>query len=71
MMTQDKIQIEILEDGTIKISTDKVSMPNHASAEGFLRFMAEMANGGKQDRIRKGTAHHHDHEHVHEGHGHN
>ena len=64
----DEIKIEILADGTIKVTTDAVSMPNHASAEGFLRLMAEMANGGEQNRARKAGVHHHHHghEHVHE-----
>lgn len=61
----DKIEIEILEDGTIKVSTDKVSMPNHANAEAFLREMARLA-GGPVERTRKGHSHAHTHEHEHE-----
>lgn len=69
-MAQDKIQIEILEDGTIKVQTSNVSAPNHQNAEQFLKFMAELANGGSQTRERVGHAHHHhhDHDHVHGGH---
>lgn len=60
----DKMKIEILDDGTIKTSTDKVSMPNHANAEGFLREIRRLA-GGKTESKRK-TGHHHTHSHTHE-----
>ncbi len=60
----DKLAITILEDGTIKVDVDRVSMPNHASAEEFLRLMAELANGGRQERTRKGQAEHHHHAHA-------
>lgn len=64
----DVIEIEVLEDGTIKTSTNKVSMPNHANAEAFLRDMARMA-GGEVERKRKTGHAHHDH-HGHEHHHH-
>jgi hypothetical protein len=56
----DTIEIEILPDGTLKVSTDKVSMPNHANAEAFLRDMARLA-GGPSTRTKKGSGlnHHH------------
>ena len=57
----DKLDITILEDGTIKVDVDQVSMPNHASAENFLKLAAELSNGGKQDRTRKGLGHQHQH----------
>jgi len=44
-MNQDKMKIEILEDGTIKTTNDQVSGPNHANAEAFLRQMAQMTDG--------------------------
>lgn len=64
---QDRIKIEVLQDGTIRLETDQVSGPNHASAEEFLRIMAELAGGG-QTRVRKAGAHHHHrgHSHTHE-----
>ena len=64
-MGHDEIQIELLDDGTIKVTTDAVSMPNHASAEEFLRVMAQLA-GGNQERTRQAHAVHHHHEHTHE-----
>jgi hypothetical protein len=67
-MAEDRIQIETLEDGTIRVDTSAVSPANHASAEQFIKLMAEMNNGGSSTRVRHGHAHHHDHEHVHEDH---
>jgi hypothetical protein len=58
----DIINIEILEDGTIKMSTDKISMPNHTNAEGLIRELVKSA-GGETTRKMKGHTHHHDHEH--------
>lgn len=67
----DKLIIEVLEDGTIKTTTDAVSAANHANAEGFLRQMATLA-GGKSERTRRhGHGHHaHTHEHDDEHHTH-
>ena len=67
----DTLNITILEDGTIKVETDKVSPANHMNAEQFLKFCAERA-GGKTDRQRRGHTHgeHHHHDHDHEEHKH-
>jgi hypothetical protein len=48
----DKIEIEILDNGTIKTTTDKISMPNHASAEQFLLGIARDL-GGEVTRTRR------------------
>lgn len=73
MSGQDSIRIEILEDGTIKCTTDPISMPNHVNAEGFLREMARLA-GGTSTRTRRLDVHRslHDahHEHTKDGHTH-
>lgn len=45
----DKIEITILEDGTIRAETDAISPLNHATAEAFMRELATAA-GGKQER---------------------
>ena len=66
----DKLDIVILEDGTIKVDVDRVSMPNHASAEQFLKLSAELANGGTQKRTKKGLGHHHAHADASAGHNH-
>lgn len=51
-MQADKMTIEILEDGTIKTTSDKISIPNHASAEAFLKDVARLA-GGESTRARR------------------
>jgi hypothetical protein len=67
-MDKDKMTITILDDGTIKIETDRISQANHMTAEAFMRFVAQAA-GGRQDRKAKhGVHHHHHHDHV--GHSH-
>lgn len=48
----DVILITILEDGTIKTETDRITGPNHLSAEAFLRESAKLA-GGKVEVRRK------------------
>lgn len=65
-MKNDNIEIEILADGTIKVTTDPISGANHANAEEFLRFMARMA-GGETVRVKRTDVHHHHHDHTHEG----
>jgi hypothetical protein len=62
-MKFDALNIEILEDGTIKTTTDAVSGANHANAEQFLKYIATLA-GGPTDRQRRGDVHHH-HGHTH------
>lgn len=61
-MTFDNLQIEILDDGTIKTTSDAVSGPNHANAEQFLKYMATLA-GGETTRVKRADAHHHHHQH--------
>ena len=65
----DKVTITILDDGTIKLETDKVSMPNHQNAESFLRDVGRLA-GGKVERKHKHGAVWHQHSHEHEQHEH-
>ena len=62
----DTISVEVLDDGSLKITTDKISMPNHGSAEILIRELLSGA-GGEVKRARKGHGHHHGQgEHVHE-----
>ena len=64
-MAADNIEIEFLPDGSLKISTDKVSAPNHSNAEKFLLDLAR-GMGGKTTRTRKaGAVHSHTHKHSH------
>lgn len=57
---KDRMEIEILDDGSIKVSTDQISGPNHMNAEALQRFLAE-SMGGKVEKVRKGHAHKHSH----------
>ena len=53
----------ILEDGTIRTETDRVSAPNNQSDEAFISDITR-ATGGEATRTRK--AHGHVHQHTHE-----
>ena len=43
----DIINIEILEDGTIKFETSEISGANHKSADDFLSFIEELTSQRK------------------------
>jgi hypothetical protein len=55
----DEIMIEILEDGTIKSTTNPVSAANHQSAEAFMNELT----GGAATRTKRGHRHTHTHTH--------
>ena len=64
----DKVKISILEDGTIRMDTDRISQPNHGNCEMLIREMIKLS-GGKAERKHKhgGNAHTHSHgEHEHQ-----
>jgi hypothetical protein len=66
-MEIDTLTIEILEDGTIKTTSDAVSAANHENAEQFLKAMARLA-GGETTRearrdVKHGQVHSHSHQH--------
>jgi len=66
----DKLDIEILADGTIKTTSGPVSNENHQSAEAFLKSVAAMT-GGETVRRPRGDArqaHHHHHGEQHHTH---
>jgi|WetSurSiteA1Bulk_404760.scaffolds.fasta_scaffold127638_2 hypothetical protein len=60
----DIIKIEILEDGVISITTDKISSANHMSADELLNEITKLAGGERHTHDR--TDVHHDHVHVHD-----
>jgi len=63
----DVMDIEILEDGTISVKTDKISQANHFSADEFLNELEEMLGGERKTEKRK-AKHHHVHRTVKAGH---
>lgn len=64
-MEIDSLTIEILEDGTIKTTSNAVSAVNHENAEQFLKAMARLAGGETTREARKDVKHGHVHLHVH------
>lgn len=67
----DEMRITVLDDGTIKIDTDKISAPNHVNAEGFIRAIFTMAGGKSKRTLKVGASLHGAlHAHTHDGHTH-
>lgn len=64
-MEIDSLTIEILEDGTIKTTSDAVSAANHENAEQFLKALARLAGGETTREARKDVKHGHVHLHTH------
>jgi hypothetical protein len=65
---QDQIQVEILEDGTIKTETDSISSANHSNADDFLKEMFRLAGGAAEIEFKRPiavTETHHEHHHQH------
>ena len=60
---QDELKFEILEDGTIRTTSDKISGANHATADAILSAVAKLA-GGDVKIERRGTGHSHTHTHA-------
>jgi hypothetical protein len=74
-MKTNAIQCEVLEDGTITITTDDLSGPNHVSADKLLKNLFELAGGATtvRKRTRLEVGHNFEsalHEHTHDGHTH-
>ena len=63
----DKLTIEILADGTIKVTTDAVSAPNHTNAEKLLGAIRTAAGGDHTSTVRPGHAHDHSGRTIHVG----
>jgi len=62
-MPEDIFNIEILEDGTIKSTTPKISASNHANANQFMQMIARLAGGATDIKHRDKTTDHHHHDH--------
>ena len=54
----DVMNIEVLEDGTIKITTDSISPANHANADEFMELVGELG-GGVPVMTKTKEEHHH------------
>ena len=60
----DTLDVEILEDGTIRVTSDQVSVGNHRSADQLLQMIEQLMGGetksdGKIGRagLHRGTRH--------------
>lgn len=62
-MSIDSMEIEVLADGTVKVTTDPISPANHMSCEQFLAFMARNL-GGEVTTTRRRESHRHVHRGV-------
>ena len=62
----DNIRIEILADGSLKVTTDEISEANHYSADEFLRAIERRAGGETTVEQRDPNAHGHAHDHNHD-----
>jgi hypothetical protein len=63
MKKDDVLEIEILDDGTIKITTPNISNANHKAADDFVALIATLA-GGKVEKQRGKHGHGHVHAHA-------
>jgi hypothetical protein len=66
-MEGDTIRIEVLKDGSLKLTTDAVSDANHYAAEELLKALQQRAGGSTtvENRHPDGVEHEHRHEHGH------
>lgn len=62
MNPPDKFEIEVLPDGTLKVSSDEISAAAHVNAENFLKEMFRLC-GTKPEVTHKHGHEHHSHEH--------
>jgi hypothetical protein len=64
-MKLNELDIEILEDGSLRITSERFSAAVHMTAERFLTEIASLA-GGKVVVQKQGKAHTHSHDHAHD-----
>ena len=64
-----EFEVEIREDGSLKVETGNMAGPHHGSADDFMAMLATLMGGAVDKKSkRKGLKHshkHHGHEHVH------
>ena len=61
----DRINFEVLEDGAVRFSTDKISKKNHANADEFMEMMKDFIGEVKEVKKVK-HSHEHAHQHIHQ-----
>lgn len=61
-MSEAPITIEVLPDGSVKITTSKIDPAAHVRAERFLAEVAKLL-GGTTTRTKRTHGHHHHHDH--------
>jgi hypothetical protein len=62
----DSIEIEILEDGRVRILTGGFSAANHRNAEEIVAELERVLGAVEKKEKRKGHKHGHSHTHTHE-----
>jgi hypothetical protein len=71
MHRPDAIRVHIAPDGTLTITTDDISMPNHREADDLLNLLNQLA-GGRTEVIERPERllheQHQDHSHLHDSH---
>lgn len=71
MHRSDAIRVSIADDGTLTITTDDISMPNHREADELLQLLQQLAGGPCESMQRPERflrEQHHDHSHLHHSH---
>jgi len=71
MHRPDAIRVHIAQDGTLTVTTDDISMPNHREADDLLNLLNQLA-GGQTEVIERPERllheQHQDHSHLHDSH---
>ncbi|MES4786787.1 MAG: hypothetical protein C4321_01155 [Chloroflexota bacterium] len=71
MHRPDAIRVHIAQDGTLTITTDDISMPNHREADDLLNLLNQLA-GGQTEVIERPERllpeQHQDQSHLHDSH---
>ena len=58
-----EMELTILDDGTISITTGNMAGEHHASADEFIKLVHQLAGGARET---KSTREHHHHRHTHQ-----
>lgn len=71
MHRPDAIRVHIAQDGTLTVTTDDISMPNHREADELLNLLNQLT-GGQTEVIERPERllheQHQDHSHLHDSH---